>query len=225
MNEVVQQILAGVAGVIAVSSLIFAIVGAVRSGVIRRLNFKLGPLEIEATPQERKAVRELIASVTETSAEKVPFETEQIALYYSQVLGQSKISFWFSLVFASLGFVVIIVAAFLYTSANSGAAIIQLIAGAIIDSVAGLFFVQSRGAQKAMMEFFEKLRLDRQQLESRKLCEEIQDPGIKDALRVNLSLHYAGIEKSHDVSKAIVEGTRSIDKTKGKSSTQDTSPT
>jgi len=219
MNEVAQQILAGVAGVVALSSLIFSIVGAVRSGVIRRLNFKFGPLEIEATPQERKAARDLIAAVTETPAEKVPFETEQIALYYSQVLGQSKISFWFSLIFASLGFVVIVVAAFLYTSANSGAAIIQLIAGAIIDAVAGLFFVQSRGAQKAMMEFFEKLRLDRQQLESRKLCDEIQDPGVKDALRVHLALHYAGINGSQEVSKAVVDAGKAVGAARIESST------
>ncbi len=202
MNETIQQILAIVSVTVAVSSLAFAIFGAISSGAIKRSRF--GSFEIEATSQERKAAREFVASLTETAADQVPFETEQLALYYGQVLSQSKISFWFSLIFASLGFVVIIVSVFLYTEATVGATIAQVLAGIVVDAVAGLFFVQSRGAQKSMMAFFDKLRSDRQQLESRKLCDEIENKNARDALRINLSLHYAGVENPSDVSKTII---------------------
>jgi Cyanobacterial TRADD-N associated 2-Transmembrane domain len=136
-------------------------------------------------------------------SKEIPFEIEQLVSYYRQILNQSKISFWFSLVFASLGFFVIVTAAFLYTSTASGATIAQFLAGVIMDAVAGLFFVQSRSAQKSMAEFFDKLRKDRMYMESKMLCDSIVNDDAKDSLKMYLVLHYAGLEQPDTVVRAI----------------------
>jgi hypothetical protein len=130
-----------------------------------------------------------------------------LAAYYAQVLAQSKVSFWFSLVFASLGFLVIVVAAFRFTPDSAGAAVAQIVAGSIMDAVAALFFVQSKAAQTSMSDFFEKLRRDRQHAESRRLREAIAEPQARDALRVQLALHYAEVPSGSDVAKGIIEAT------------------
>lgn len=75
--------------------------------------------------------------------------------YYGEVLAQSKISFWFSLIFAVIGFLVIIFAAFSGSAESASASYIQIVSGVIIDAVAALFFVQSKRSQKSMAEFFD----------------------------------------------------------------------
>ena len=141
----------------------------------------------------KDAIQEQAATIT--TPQKTTFETEQLANYYTQALTQARLSFYFSLVFASLGFAVIVTAVFMYTG-NIGATAVQTIAGVIMESVASLFFVQSRRTQEAMGQFFDKLRRDRDSVESRKLCNEVADPQVRDALRVRLSLHHAGIDPS-----------------------------
>jgi hypothetical protein len=74
-----------------------------------------------------------------------------------------------------------------------------------MDAVAGLFFVQSKNAQKSMGEFFDKLRKDRAQVESRALCEALTTPEAKDSLRVHLALFYAGVEGHESIAKSISE--------------------
>jgi len=196
-QRVLETGIAGVSVLVAVASL----VGAMRAGVLKRL--RLGSIQIEVTQQERERARELVRTVV-TGAESVPFETEQLALYYGQILAQSKVSFWFSLVFASLGFVVLVAAVFMYSSDSVGTTVAQFVAGTIMDAVAALFFVQSRSAQTAMGEFFDKLRKDRNHLESRKLCESIEDSKTKDALKVQLALHYAEVENSPGVAATLI---------------------
>lgn len=71
--------------------------------------------------------------------------------YHAQGLAQSKISFWFSLVFAALGFAVIVSAIFTLQPGerllDQGRTFISLVAGTVIDAVAALFFVQSNKAR------------------------------------------------------------------------------
>lgn len=201
LTNVISYVVAGVSFIFA----LFSVVGAFRSGVLRRL--RLGSLEIEATPKEREQVKALISAVNVAQGRNVPFETEQLALYYGQVLAQSKVAFWFSLVFASLGFVVIVVAVFLYSTEATGRTVAQFAAGLVMDAVASLFFVQSRNAQRSMAEFFDKLRRDREQLESRTLCEQVEHNLARDALRIQLSLYYAGVDNNTEVAKTLMQGT------------------
>ena len=90
--------------------------------------------------------------------------------YHAQGLAQSRVSFWFSLTFASIGFAVIALAVGLFLEAtpagtgwldNAGKPVFTLVSGTVIDAVAALFFVQSNKARQLMTEFFDKLRIDR----------------------------------------------------------------
>lgn len=177
------------------------ILAAFRSGTITEIRF--GNL-FRASSKARKESEQLFRSLKASSDQELPFETEQLARYYGEVLTQSKISFWFSLFFAVIGFLVIIVAAFMFSSRADATAWIQMLAGTIIDAVAALFFVQSRRAQKSMADFFDKLRLDRQHTDSKTMCDTIENPTAKDVLKIQLSLYYAGIENSASVAKGII---------------------
>jgi len=198
INDIIGIVSIGVAA----SALVATISGAFKAGVLKRV--RLGGLELEAPSDEAKKLREEL-KVSIQKGKDIPFEIEQLANYYTQILAQSKISFWFSLIFASLGFVIIVVAAFLYTDGSGSATVAQFIAGIIMDAVAGLFFVQSRNAQKSMADFFDKLRSDRMQMESRNLSESIVNEEAKDALKVHLSLYYAGIKEFESVAKVVSE--------------------
>ncbi len=195
-----QDILGTIAVSIAVIATVASIVGAFKAGVLKRI--RIGSLEIEAPSEEARKLRDAMHAAVRPGKD-IPFEIEQLTNYYSQILTQSKISFWFSLIFASLGFAIIVVAAFLYTDGSGTATVAQFIAGVIMDAVAGLFFVQSRNAQKSMAEFFDKLRSDRLHMESRRLVDTVSNDKAKDALRLHLSLHYAGVDNAEGVAKEI----------------------
>lgn len=198
-----KDLVAAIAASISIAVAVSGLVGAVKSGVLKRITF--GGIELEYPGLEEKLFKEAMRRTAEQPEKEVPFEIEQLANYYSQILSQSKISFWFSLIFASLGFATIVAAAFLYSDANGAATVAQFMAGLIMDAVAGLFFIQSRNAQKSMGEFFDKLRSDRLHVESKLISQEISSNQAKDALRLHLSLHYAGVPCAEEVAKHITE--------------------
>ena len=190
-----------VVGISVIAGLI-VIIAAFRSGALAEVRF--GSFSFKASSKAKEEGQKLFESIKASSEKDLPFETEQLAKYYGEVLAQSKVSFWFSLIFAVVGFLVIIIAAFMYSNQADSTAFVQMIAGAIIDAVAGLFFVQSRRAQKSMADFFDKLRLDRQHTDSKKMCESIENTIARDALKIELSLYYAGVPESAAVSKGII---------------------
>ena len=118
--------------------------------------------------------------------------------YHAQGLAQSKISFWFSLIFAALGFAVIVSAIFTLQPGEhlleQGRTFITLIAGTVIDAVAALFFVQSNKARQLMVDFFDRLRNDQKLEESLRLAVAIEDPELKGRLHTLLSLSFADIK-------------------------------
>ena len=199
----IKDLVGAIGASVSVAIAFTAIVGAFKAGVLRKV--RLGAFEIEASPKEVQVFREALELRGTERAKDIPFEIEQLTNYYSQILAQSKVSFWFSLIFASLGFAIIVVAAFLYTDGSGTATVAQFIAGIIMDAIAGLFFVQSHNAQKSMGEFFDKLRNDRLHMESRKLCDTVQNAAAQDALRVHLSLHYAGTANAESIARHITE--------------------
>lgn len=179
----------------------WAIFAAFRSGALKRL--RLGSIEFEAADPEVVTRFRNAFETAGADRRSLPFEIEQLANYYAQVLGQAKISFWFSLVFASIGFVIIVLAAFVFQEAEIWATGLKLFAGLIVDGVAALFFVQSKQAQLSMAAFFEKLRSDRQFVEARAMCEEISSPEMRDKLKTVLVLHYSGLDSSSLVKELI----------------------
>ena len=188
-----------VAGVLAIT----VIVAGLRAGIIQSLQLSFGGLRFQLQTPEREFTDEIARG---SPHGRQPFETDQVARYYAQVLAQNKISFWFSLVFAALGFVVIVAAAFLYTQDRTGSTIASGVAGLIMEAVSGLFFVQSKNAQVAMGEFFEKLRKDRLQFEAREMVDQLTSHAMKEAVRLNLAIFYSGIENPHEVAKSILRG-------------------
>jgi hypothetical protein len=118
--------------------------------------------------------------------------------YHAQGLAQSKISFWFSLVFAALGFAVIVSAIFTLQPESKlleqGRTLITLIAGTVIDAVAALFFVQSNKARQLMVDFFDRLRNDRKLEESLKLAIALPDVELRRRLHAFLALSFADIK-------------------------------
>lgn len=118
--------------------------------------------------------------------------------YHAQGLAQSKISFWFSLVFAALGFLVIITAIFAINPnvkiTEQGRAVAAIISGTVIDAVSALFFVQSNKARQLMVDFFDRLRSDRKLEESLNLASSLSDIELKARLCTLLSLSFADIK-------------------------------
>jgi hypothetical protein len=205
MEEQLLRILSGYSDVaitaISIVAVVVSVIGAFKSGALNQV--KLGSLEVKGGQVEKNQVDYVIRSIISSVGEEIPFETEQLANYYSQVLAQSKVSFWFSLVFASIGFFIIVLAAFMYSEADTGSTIARFVAGGVVDAVAALFFVQSKRAQESMSEFFDKLRRDRNHVEARKLCESLGSGETQDALRVRLSLHYAEVPSPDDIARSI----------------------
>lgn len=177
-----------VASVIAAS---IAAIGAVYTGRLK--NLKFGGFEIESgiTPE---AIAAYAARQTGSTEEK-PFEVVALSNYYNHALLRANVSFWFSLVFAAIGFGVIIFAFATHDRGDLWGTVVKAASGTVIDAVSTLIFVQSTNAQKSMSEFFEKLRLDRLNAEARGLIGEIANSERADQLRAQLVLKYAGIDR------------------------------
>ncbi len=134
--------------------------------------------------------------------------------YHAQGLSQSRVSFWFSLTFASLGFAIIAlsVGIFLQHFDNptaswldaAGKPIFTLVAGTVIDAVSALFFVQSNKARQLMTEFFDKLRVDRKLDEALRLMSEIPDPVIASRIKGIVALTFSEVETDNAVLNAML---------------------
>jgi hypothetical protein len=134
--------------------------------------------------------------------------------YHAQGLSQSRVSFWFSLTFASLGFAIIAlsVGIFLQHTGDptvgwldaAGKPIFTLVAGTVIDAVSALFFVQSNKARQLMTEFFDKLRVDRKLDEALRLISEIPDPVIASRIKGIVALTFSEVATDSAVLNAML---------------------
>lgn len=203
--DLFQYVLTGVGVLGAVVSLI----GAFRSGLLRLSTvlslFRRGASAVEATAREKELTRTFIKVVMEPSRERESYEQDQLAQYYAQVMSQAKTSYWFGQFWAAVGVVVIFLAVFTHSnaftesSAAVGATLVESVAGIVMTTVGYLFFKQSGKKDKMWSAFLENLRIDRQQLEGRKMCDELQDPYRKDYIKGVLSLVFAGVKVESDV--------------------------
>ncbi|WP_318400394.1 TRADD-N-associated membrane domain-containing protein [Photobacterium leiognathi] len=187
-------------------------------GMILLYRGKLGKLEIGNIDKISSLVNE--AEDIRDSKHKSGKQYALLQEYHAQGLAQSKISFWFSLIFAAIGFLIIIISVlshiFMPPSETSEAVknatfldsaskpIFAVVAGTIIDAVAALFFVQSNKARQLMTEFFDKLRTDRKLDESLKVLEQIEDKDISSRVKALLALNFAEINVSDDVFRRVV---------------------
>lgn len=175
----------GLIGLMLSLAAVGGLIGAVRDGVVRI--FRTGRSDNDALEQFRMEYRGLKDSLQ--SRQGTPFVDTQLEQYYTQVRAQSNIAFWFSLVFAAAGFIVIITA--LFSSALPATMSLRALAGVVMNAVAGLFYVQSQRAQVMMARFFDTLRRDQKHMEARRLIDAIKDPDKQDELRIRLVVLYS----------------------------------
>ena len=121
-------------------------------------------------------------------------QTRQLIVYYREGILQARISFWYSIGAACLGFAFIVVGMVsLFVGATTTSVQASIAAGTVVLAVAVLFFLQSNWARRLMTEFFDKLRAERQFNEALRLCAAVEDTRVRTQLEVRLSLFFAGI--------------------------------
>jgi phosphate/sulfate permease len=112
--------------------------------------------------------------------------------YHEQALEQAKVQFWFSIVAAVIGFGWI-----LYTGSNIDTekiiTILKTLPGVVMDAVAFLFFRQAAETRQRATELYDRLRKDKQIVESVKLVSSIEDYKVRSAVQAQISLHMAGL--------------------------------
>jgi len=189
--------------------------------VDRTTNFSMSGLSVKfnedldsigpALQLDREEIKTLVEGPKEQLEKlRIYLETEQIKQligYHQNGVYQSKISFWFSIGAACVGFAIILLGVFslfVGTTQTLTTSYVSIGSGAIVDAVAALFFTQSNQARRLMTEFLDKLRLDRQFNEALRLCNAIEDTQMKGELQVRLSLFFAGIRDSLGVNEAVI---------------------
>lgn len=120
-----------------------------------------------------------------------------ILKYYAQGYSQANLGFIFSLVFAVVGFVAILLSAFSLWLNGGGAVVSTSITGAaggISGTVSFLFFRRADKGRELMMELVDKLRSDREQelnvLRSLGQMDKFTDGSLKDVLRTAATLQF-----------------------------------
>jgi hypothetical protein len=197
------QILAALAGVIVSIAVLWRSVNSLRSD--RRSVTEIRPWPSEAEEAGGPS-QDSSSKPKEATKPLIPIDERGRALldeYHAQGLSQSKISFWFSIIFASLGFL-IIASALLRVNigasmSNQAPTIISLISGTVIDAVSALFFVQSNKARQLMTEFFDRLRKDRKFEEALRLAGSVKDPSLQSRLQTLLALSFAELNPPDDM--------------------------
>jgi hypothetical protein len=71
--------------------------------------------------------------------------------------------------------------------------VVTLVAGAIVEAVSALFFVQTNRARVLMVDFFDRLRTDRKLREALSLAVEVGDPRLQSRLQTLLALTLAEV--------------------------------
>lgn len=178
---------------------------------VRRGTLKLGGFSIDLGTTVEREAEQIRRRIAEEVPEADPAERQYVLLkeYHTQGLAQSKISFWFSLVFASVGFVVIIISILTWDrnaqSLEQQQALVSLIAGTIIEAVSALFFAQSNRARQLMTEFFDRLRTDRKLDESLRLVDGVPDKTLQSRLQVLMALNFAQVNSSDGILKMVMD--------------------
>lgn len=195
-GPVINQISESFSAVAAALALAITII-AIALAVLGYARGKRGQEELE-----QKLIAEgILEQASASTSPSEPFEITALAQYYKQALSRASISFWFSIIFASIGFSFILFAFASYTADDIAGTVLKVAGGTIIDAISILFFVQSTNAQRSMSDFFEKLRLDRLNAEAREMIAEIENAPMRDQLRSQLILKYSGIDKLLDGSR------------------------
>jgi len=190
---------------IAIVSVIVAILTYLRRGKVR-----VGKVWLDFSSSEARALRQSDSYIEPTGSPGGPGDKQFVLLseYHAQGLAQSRISFWFSLVFAGLGFAVIATALLTMkpevSLTQQARPFISIVSGVITEAVSALFFVQSNKARSLMIEFFDKLRADRKLEEALRLASDLPDAMLQSRLRVLLALKFVDRKSTDEFLSSIL---------------------
>ena len=124
--------------------------------------------------------------------------------YHRQALDQAKVQFWFSVAAATVGFGLIIFMATTATTAQNVEFVLKVLPGAIISSVAALFFRQAGETRQRATALYDRLRSDSQKRQALELVANIEDQTVRSVVKAQLALHMAGLQVDNLDAAALV---------------------
>jgi hypothetical protein len=120
---------------------------------------------------------------------------DSIKRVYNNAIVQYRNSFYFSLIFATVGFGVIFYTLVFRNNANTSWP--AVVVSAIIEAVPALFFYLSDKARKQMIEVFVDLRHDNEIARAYELLRTMRDPQKLEALKEEI-IRYTLLTNSHN---------------------------
>ncbi|MDX6499820.1 MAG: hypothetical protein QOG23_3080 [Blastocatellia bacterium] len=150
----------------------------------------VAPVDDERREEEREIVRRLVNE------------------YHGQALAQAKVQFWFSVIAASCGFLIIIVGIWVTLSSHGSAVFqstLQVLPGIAIEAVAALFFKQAAETRERATALYDRLRTDRERANALTLLETIDNTNLKDAIKAEIAIHMAGLSQTHLVPRLLAD--------------------
>ena len=134
-----------------------------------------------------------------------------ITSYHEQALQQSKIQFWFSVIAATVGFILITYMVITSSTITSLDFLLKNLPGIAVEVVAGLFFSQARETRKRATDLYDRLRTDKQQAKAISITNTIDDTKLKSAVLAQISLHMSGLTKTSVDSTSVISEVLKLD--------------
>ena len=171
---------------------------AVGAWLLRRTEYKAKAEYSSEVEAIASAVKAIAPSSGETREEEWEVVRRLVKEYHSQALSQAKVQFWFSVVAASSGFAIIIVAIVMALMQQTSASqtILQVVPGIAIEAVAALFFKQAAETRERATALYDRLRTDRERTYALSLVDSIDNSNVRNAVKAELALHMAGLATS-----------------------------
>lgn len=183
---------------------------AALAGLLATITMGVGAWVLQRFQQKEKAEYttqvEAIASVVEATASRIDERREEewqvvrrlVSEYHHQALSQAKVQFWFSVIGASSGFALIIVAIImaLMQQTTTIQTVLQVVPGIAIEAVAALFFKQAAETRERATALYDRLRTDRERTYALSLVDSIDNSNVRNAVKAELALHMAGLATS-----------------------------
>lgn len=108
--------------------------------------------------------------------------------YHRQAISQAKILFWFSMMAAAVGLIILSYAIVMSSHMSELQLLLRSSSGTVIEIMAGLFFRQAREVRQRATALFDRLRLDRQQTSAIILAESITDAKVQSIVKAYLAI-------------------------------------
>jgi Cyanobacterial TRADD-N associated 2-Transmembrane domain len=113
-------------------------------------------------------------------------QIELLSVYHQEVLAQSRQSFFWALIGSGAGLALFIVAVLFSLLSGPGPASVPLVAGTVVEVVAGLGFYLYGKASSQMSAFHRRLDVLQRYLLANSICESLDDEAARNTARTAL---------------------------------------